>query len=171
MIDKRITPRFINYERADLWIGIGIVVAGAAVMFGFSAGVFAGRPEFGNFTAAAGVAAGLGKYVSPLAGDLFALALLDASIIGASAVGLATAYAGADVLGVSHSLHRPVTKAKGFYACYAALMVLAGALVHLPGVPLGLLTEGVQSLAGVLLPAPWSSCCCFATTRPCLAPG
>jgi Mn2+/Fe2+ NRAMP family transporter len=153
VIDKRITPRFINYERADLWIGIGIVVVGAAAMFGFAAAVFAGRPEFGNFTDAAGVAAGLGKYVSHLAGVLFAIALLDASIIGASAVGLATAYASSDVLGMSHSLHRPVTKAKGFYACYAALMVVAGALVLLPGVPLGLLTEGVQTLAGVLLPS------------------
>ena len=153
VIDKRITPRFINYERVDLWIGIGIVVLGAAAMFGFSAAVFSGRPEFGGFTNAAGVAAGLGKYVSPLAGDLFAIALLDASIIGASAVGLATAYASADVLGVSHSLHRPVRKAKGFYACYAGLMGLAGALVVLPGVPLGLLTEGVQTLAGVLLPS------------------
>ncbi|HZU78474.1 MAG TPA: divalent metal cation transporter, partial [Acidimicrobiales bacterium] len=125
----------------------------AAAMFGFSAAVFAGRPGFGNFTDAAGVAAGLGKYVSRAAGDLFAIALLDASIIGASAVGLATAYAGADVLGFNHSLHRPVTKAKGFYACYAGLMVVAAALVLTPGVPLGLLTEGVQTLAGVLLPS------------------
>jgi branched-subunit amino acid transport protein len=68
-------------------------------------------------------------------------------------VGLATAYAGADVLGINHSLHRPITKAKGFYACYAGLMVLAGALVLTPGAPLGLLTEGVQTLAGVLLPS------------------
>ena len=111
VIDKRITPRFINYERADLWIGIGIVVVGAGAMFGFSAAVFAGRPEFGNFTNAGGVAAQLGKYVSRLAGDLFAIALLDASIIGASAVGLATAYASSDVLGFNHSLHRPVKKA------------------------------------------------------------
>jgi NRAMP (natural resistance-associated macrophage protein)-like metal ion transporter len=153
VIDKRITPRFINYERVDLWIGIGIVVLGAAALIGFSAAVFAGRPEFGNFTDASGIAAGLGKYVSHVAGDLFAIALLDASIIGASAVGLATAYAGADVIGSSHSLHRPVTKAKGFYACYAGLMAVAAALVLVPGVPLGLLTEAVQTLAGVLLPS------------------
>jgi NRAMP (natural resistance-associated macrophage protein)-like metal ion transporter len=153
VIDKRITPRFINYERADLWIGIGIVVVGAAAMFGFTAATFAGRPEFGNFTDAAGVAAGLGRYVSHLAGDLFAIALLDASIIGAAAVGLATAYAGADVLGFHHSLHRPVSKAKGFYASYAGLMAVAATLVVIPGVPLGLLTEGVQTLAGVLLPS------------------
>ncbi|HEX6394461.1 MAG TPA: NRAMP family divalent metal transporter [Acidimicrobiales bacterium] len=153
VIDKRITPRFINYERVDLWIGIAIVVIGAAAMFGFSAAVFAGHPEFGNFTDSAGVAAGLGKYVSRIAGDLFAIALLDASIIGAAAVGLATAYASADVLGFNHSLHRPVSKAKGFYACYGGLMAVAAVLVLVPGVPLGLLTEGVQTLAGVLLPS------------------
>src|ERR1700722_3544999 len=153
IIDKRITPRFINYERADLWIGIGIVVVGAAAMFGFSAAVFAGHPEFGNFTNAGGVAAGLGKYVSRLACDLFAIALLDASIIGASAVGLSTAYASSDVLGFNHSLHRPLKKAKGFYACYAGLMAMSAALVIVPGVPLGLLIEGVQTLAGVLLPS------------------
>jgi Mn2+/Fe2+ NRAMP family transporter len=153
VIDKRITPRFIKYERVDLWIGIVIVVVGAAAMFGFSGAVFAGRPDFGNFTTAAGVAQGLGRYVSKTMGDLFAIALLDASIIGAAAVGLATAYAGADVLGINHSLHRPITRAKGFYACYAGLMVVAAALVLAPGVPLGLLTEGVQTLAGVLLPS------------------
>ncbi len=153
VIDKRITPRFVPYERVDLWVGIVIVVVGAAAMFGFSDAVFAGRPGFGHFTNAAGVAEGLGHYVSRLAGDLFALALLDASIIGAAAVGLATAYAGADVLGLNHSLHRPITRAKGFYASYAGLMGLAAALVLTPGVPLGLLTEGVQTLAGVLLPS------------------
>jgi NRAMP (natural resistance-associated macrophage protein)-like metal ion transporter len=153
VIDKRITPRFINYERVDLWAGIVIVVVGAAAMFGFSAATFTGHPGFGNFTDASGVARGLGTYVSRIAGDLFAIGLLDASIIGAAAVGLATAYAGADVMGINHSLHRPITKAKGFYACYAGLMALAGALVLAPGVPLGLLTEGVQTLAGVLLPS------------------
>jgi Mn2+/Fe2+ NRAMP family transporter len=153
IIDKRITPRFMKYERADLCIGIVIVVVGAAAMFGFSDAIFAGRSGFGRFTDAAGVAQGLGAYASHVAGDLFAIALLDASIIGAAAVGLATAYASADVLGVKHSLHRPVRQAKGFYACYGGLMGVAAALVLIPGIPLGLLTEGVQTLAGVLLPS------------------
>jgi Mn2+/Fe2+ NRAMP family transporter len=83
----------------DLWIGIVIVVVGAAAMFGFSDATFAGRAQFGHFTTAAGVAQGLGHYVSRTMGDLFAIALLDASIIGAAAVGLATAYAG-QILGV-----------------------------------------------------------------------
>ena len=153
IIDKRITPRFIKYEKVDLWIGIALVVTGAAAMFGFTDAVFAGHAGFGHFTDAAGVAKGLSAQAGHIAGDLFAIALLDASIIGAAAVGLATVYASADVIGVNHSLHRPVGQAKGFYACYAALMAAAAAIVLLPGAPLGLLTEGVQTLAGVLLPS------------------
>src|SRR5262249_46041262 len=116
VIDKRITPRFIRYERVDLWIGIVIVVVGAAAMVGFSAAVFAGHPEFGNFTDAGGVATGLQQYAGKAAGVLFAVALLDASVIGASAVSLSTAYAVSDVLGMKHSLHRGIRDARGFYA-------------------------------------------------------
>ena len=45
------------------------------------------------------------------------------------------------------------TDAKGFYAVYAGLIVVAAALVLTPGTPLGLLTNAVQTLAGVLLPS------------------
>ncbi|HLX87678.1 MAG TPA: NRAMP family divalent metal transporter [Acidimicrobiales bacterium] len=153
VIDKRITPRFISYERADLWIGILIVLVGAAAMFGFADATFAGHAGFGHFTDAQGVARGLARYVSPVAGDLFAIALIDASIIGASAVGLSTSYALADAFGFNHSLHRKLSKAKGFYVVFAGLMALSAALVLTPGVPLGLLTEAVQVLSGVLLPS------------------
>lgn len=153
LIDKRITPRFINYEKADLWIGIAIVVVGAAAIMGFTAATFAGQPEFGNFTDAGGVAVGLEKYVSKTAGVLFAIALIDASIIGAAAVGLSTSYALGDVLGLKHSLHRKFSDAKGFYAVFAGILLISAIIVLIPGAPLGLLTVGVQVLAGVLLPS------------------
>ena len=153
VIDKRITPRFIGYERVDLWLGIAVVVLGAAAMMAFCAAAFAGRPEFGQFTDAGGVAAGLGKYVGRASGILFALELIDASVIGAAAVSLSTAYAIGDVLSLRHSLHRPPREAIGFHAVYAGLVAAAAALVLIPGAPLGLITEGVQTLAGVLLPS------------------
>ncbi|QNE37889.1 Nramp family divalent metal transporter [Leifsonia shinshuensis] len=153
IIDKRITPRFIPYEKVDLWVGIVIVVIGGAILMAVPAAVFAGQPEFGNFTDAAGVAAGIGKYVGKVAGILFAIALIDASIIGAAAVGLSTSYALGDTLGLKHSLHRKVRDAKGFYAVFAGLLLVAAAVVVLPGSPLGLITVGVQVLAGVLLPS------------------
>ncbi|OAI29530.1 manganese transporter [Methylosinus sp. R-45379] len=153
VIDKRITPRFIRYERIDLWLGIALVVIGAAAMMAFTAAAFAGRPEAGNFTDAGAVAEGLGRYAGRLPGILFALALIDASVIGAAAVSLSTAYALGDVLSLKHSLHRKPSDAKGFYGVYFALIVVSAGLVLTPGAPLGLLTNAVQTLAGVLLPS------------------
>ena len=153
VIDKRITPRFMNYEKADLWIGIAIVVVGAAAVMGISTAAFAGTSGFGNFTDASGLAHGVAAHAGKIAGVLFAIALLDASIIGAFAVSLSTAYAIGDVFGIKHSLHRGVEGAKGFYAVYAGLVLVAAVIVLIPGSPLGLLTMGVQALAGVLLPS------------------
>jgi Mn2+/Fe2+ NRAMP family transporter len=153
VIDKRITPRFMKYEKADLWIGIVIVVVGAAAIMGATTAAFAHSHASGQFTDAAGLASGLQAYAGRTAGVIFAIALLDASIIGAFAVSLSTAYAISDVFGIHHSLHRGVRNAKGFYAVYAALIAVAAAIVLIPGSPLGLLTEGVQVLAGVLLPS------------------
>ncbi|MHA7680798.1 NRAMP family divalent metal transporter [Cupriavidus sp. PET2-C1] len=153
VIDKRITTRFIRYEKADLWLGIALVIAGAVAMIAFSAEAFRGTAEFGNYTDALGTAVGLEKHSGRLSGVLFAIALLDASIIGACAVSLSTAYALGDVFAVRHSLHRKPTEAKGFYAVYFGLTMLAAGLVLTPGMPLGLLTNAVQSLAGILLPS------------------
>lgn len=153
VIDKRITPRFIGYEKVDLWLGIVIVILGAGAMMAFCAAAFGGTPAFGQFTDAGGVASGLATYVNQAAGVLFAVALIDASIIGAAAVSLSTAYAISDVLGLRHSLHRSPKEAKGFYLIFTLLLLVAAVIVIIPGSPLGLLTEGVQTLAGVLLPS------------------
>jgi NRAMP (natural resistance-associated macrophage protein)-like metal ion transporter len=153
VVDKRITPRFIKYERLDLWIGILLVVVGAVAMMGCTAEVFSGRPGSGNFTDVAGVASGLAQYAGRVPALLFALALIDACVIGAAAVSLSTAYAVGDVLSMRHSLHRKPSEAKGFYTIYCGLIAGAAVLVLAPGSPLGLLTNAVQTLAGVLLPS------------------
>jgi len=153
VIDKRITTRFVNYERFDLVIGIVLVIIGGVALMAFSAQAFGGTPDFGKFTDAGGIAAGLQKYVGHVPAVLFALALIDASVIGAAAVSLSTAYAIGDVLSLKHSLHHKVGKAKMFYVVYGGLIAAAAALVLIPGSPLGLLTEAVQTLAGILLPS------------------
>ncbi|GGU66184.1 hypothetical protein GCM10010211_34320 [Streptomyces albospinus] len=133
VIDKRITPRFMKYEKADLWIGIAIVVIGAAAMMGLVAAAFAGTKGFGNFTDTAGLITGIAAKAGKVAGVLFAIALLDALIIGAFAVSLSTAYAIGDVFGMKHSLHWGIKGAKGFYAVYAGLVTAAASIVLIPG--------------------------------------
>jgi NRAMP (natural resistance-associated macrophage protein)-like metal ion transporter len=170
VIDKRITPRFIRYERLDLWIGIVLVIVGGGAIMAFTAATFAGQSEFGNFTDAGGIAAGIGKYVGRTAGVMFAIALIDAALIGASAVSLSTAYAIGDVFSARHSLHRKVTDAKAFYGVYFLLVALAAAIVLIPGSPLGLLTLAVQVLAGVLLPSATVFLLLLCNDKPVLGP-
>ncbi len=153
VIDKRITPRFIRYSRVDLAVGFIIVIGGAVALMATAAATFAHHPEFGNFTDDLGIAHGLQHYVGRLPAIVFALALIDASIIGASAVSLSSAYAIADVFKLRHSLHRKPGEAKFFYVVYGGLLFGAAGLVMTPGMPLGLITNAVQGLAGVLLPS------------------
>lgn len=154
VVDKRITPAFNGYEKVDLCLGILLVVIGAVAMMAFCAALFAGRPEFGNFTDTGAVLTALDKYVGPYSATIFAIALLDACLIGAAAVSLSTSYAIADVLRVRHSLHRKVTDAIGFYVAYGILIFIAAGLVAFASdALLGLFVSAVQALAGVLLPS------------------
>jgi NRAMP (natural resistance-associated macrophage protein)-like metal ion transporter len=153
VVDKRITPRWIAYERADTVIGSFAVVVGAAALIAVTAFGFAGTGLHGHFVDAGAVAAGLAHTVGHHAGAMFAILLLDASLIGAAAVTLATSFALGDLVGARHSLQRSIKDAPLFYSFYAFFLAAAGAVVLVPGVPLGLITEGVQALAGVLLPA------------------
>jgi Mn2+/Fe2+ NRAMP family transporter len=153
VIDKRITPRWINYERLDTWIGAIVVVLGAGALICVSAFAFQGTPYFGHFTDAGGTANGLDKTLGSTAGAFFALVLLNASLIGAGALTLSTSYAFGDITGTKSSLHRSFRDAKGFYALFTLVVIGAAAIVLIPGAPLGVITEAVQALAGVLLPS------------------
>jgi len=154
VIDKRITPRWINYERLDTWIGAVVVVIGAAALVAVSAFAFQkGTPLFGRFTNAGGTAEGLKQTLGSLAGAFYALVLLNASLIGAAALTLSTSYAFGDMFGTKSSLHRSFGDAKSFYMIFAGLIAGAAAIVLIPGAPLGVITTSVQALAGVLLPS------------------
>ena len=152
IVDKRITPRFISYERADTVVGSFVVVIGAACIMIAADYAARGTTAFGNFTDAAGVAHLLALRGRGL-GALFAILLFDASILGAAAVTLSTSYAFGDVFGIRHSLHRGFSDAKPFYLSYTAMVAAAAGIVLIPGAPLGLITTSVQALAGLLLPS------------------
>ncbi len=152
VIDKRITPQFLNYERTDNVIGSVITQLGTVVFMVVGAVAVAGTPLAGKFTDALGVAQALSAH-SRLLATFFAILLLDASIVGAAAVTLSSSYAFGDMFGVHHSLHRRFREARPFYITFTLLVILAAALVLIPHAALGLITMAVQALAGILLPA------------------
>ncbi|MHB8294684.1 MAG: NRAMP family divalent metal transporter [Acidimicrobiales bacterium] len=153
VVDKRITPRWVVYERADTFIGAFVVVIAAGAIMVTAAFAFGHSAYAGHFVSAGRTASEIGSVLGPLAGQLFAIVLLDASLLGAAAVSLSTSYALADVLGIKHSLHRGIGSAKGFYVIFTVMLVLAAGVVLVPGAPLGLVTVAVQALAGILLPS------------------
>lgn len=170
VVDKRITPRWIRYGRADLAIGIVAVMCGAVALMAATAFGLKGTSDAGTFTDAGVVAAQLSNHIGHPIGVLFAIILLDASVIGANVVGLATTYAVGDALGKPHSLHWKVNEAPLFYGSYAALLGVSAAVAFSPDHILGLITQGVQALAGVLLPSATVFLVLLCNDRPVLGP-
>jgi Mn2+/Fe2+ NRAMP family transporter len=152
VVDKRITPRWIKYERADTFVGSIVTnVAGALVMIA-AAAVFVGF-KVGAFQNAGRLASGFASHLGSIEGVIFAIILLEASLIGAATVTLSTSYALGDLFGVDQSLNTPVREAKGFYASYVVLVAISAGVVLIPSLPLSLVNLAVQVLAGVLLPS------------------
>lgn len=153
VVDKRITTRFLNYERADTALGTVFFAIGALGVLLACSFAFGSSALHGAFTSGAATASGLRGRAGGTAGGLFATALGIGSVLGASAVTLATSYAVGDFFGLRHSLHRRWRDAKPFHRTYAASVLAAATVVLIPQVPLGLLTTAVQALAGTLLPS------------------
>ncbi len=153
IVDKRITPRWIQYERLDTVLGSFITVLGASAIVVTCAFAFQGTPAFGKFGDAGQVAASLDHYLGRAAGAMYAVVLLNASLIGAAALSVATSYALGDTFGVRHSLHWSWREARVFYGSFVFLVAGAAGIVLIPSAPLGLITTAVQALAGVLLPS------------------
>jgi Mn2+/Fe2+ NRAMP family transporter len=151
--DKRITSRWLSYERADTAIGAALFAACAGAVLILSATALAHSPLRGDFTDVGAVARAVGVQLGSAAGAIFAIALLNASLLCAAAVSLLGSFAVAEVLGVTHSLHRSYHEAKAFHAGFAATVAVAAGLVLLPGLPVGAITTFVQALAGILLPS------------------
>jgi Mn2+/Fe2+ NRAMP family transporter len=81
------------------------------------------------------------------------LLMINAAVLGTTAISLSSAWAYGEVKGWPHSLETPIKKALGFYLTYVSCVALAAAFVLIPGAPLQLIILGVQVLAGIMLPS------------------
>ena len=152
VVDKRITPRWLNYARVDTLLGTLLMLGGAAAVMAVCAAAFRGGPA-GPVADVGDVMGSVGARVGPGMGNLLALLLFDGALLGAAAVAMATSYAIGDVTGARHSLHRSPREAPLFYLVTTLVVALTAGFVLLPGVPLGFTTVSVQVLAGLLLPS------------------
>ena len=171
VVDKRITPRWINYERLDTGVGVGVEVVGAVVLMAACAFGLAHTKAFGNFADLSATCADLQRHVGHGVGYLLALAALDGSLIGANLTALTTSYTLGDVYPkMRHSLHWKPSQAPRFYGLYVLLVGLAAIVTLAWGNDLGVVIDGVEALNGILLPSALVFLILLANDKPVLGP-
>jgi NRAMP (natural resistance-associated macrophage protein)-like metal ion transporter len=148
--DKRLRFADLKWARLDTLLGacITITVAGCMMIAGNASHVhgFAFRDP-------AQMAVDIGTFTNGFFKNAILLLMINAAVLGTTAISLSSAWAYGEVRGWPHSLQLPVRKAPGFYVVYVVSVAAAAGLVLVPRAPLQLIILGVQVLAGVMLPS------------------
>ena len=148
--DKRLRFKDLNRERLDTLIGAVFTICNAGAMMMVGNVLYTrGLPYHDPSQMAMLLGPIMGSYVKY--GVL--LLMVNAAVLGAMAITLASSWALGEVMGWPHSLQKPVREAPGFYGLYIGAVVGAAAIVLIPNAPLQLIIIGVQVLAGLMLPS------------------
>ena len=150
VVDKGLGEREYKLESADVYMGalasnliaFFIVVTTAATLFAH------GEPS----QTVTDVAQALRPLAGDFAANLFAIGLLNASLLAAAVLPLTTAYAVCGAFGWERSINRPVREAPVFFGLVAALVIIGAAAVLVPGMPLLILMLVPNVVGGILLP-------------------
>jgi Mn2+/Fe2+ NRAMP family transporter len=134
VVDKGLGPDDLRYERGDVFLGQ--IAMGTVVFFiivATAATVFATGAKIVDAQDAA-------RALEPLAGrfaeTLFALGLLNASLMGAGILPLSTSYAICEAFGFELGLDQYIREAPVFYGTLAFAIVFGALVVLIPGIPL-----------------------------------
>ena len=153
--DKRLRFADLKWERLDTFIGsiVVILMAGCMMLVGDAARRYGISHAGFTYTDPAQMADVLGKILGPIGRNGILLLMVNAAVLGATTISLASAWAYGEVKGWPSSLELSFREAPGFYSLYILAVVLAAAIVLIPNAPLQLIILGVQVLAGIMLPS------------------
>jgi Mn2+/Fe2+ NRAMP family transporter len=148
--DKRLRFVDLKWARLDTLIGAAftILVAGCMMLVGNSA-----LRHGLSFSDPAQMAADLSKVFGPWFRTSILLLMVNAAVLGTTAISLSSAWAYGEVKGWPHSLQKSIKDARGFYGVYVLCVGAAAGLVLIPRAPLQLIIVSVQVLAGIMLPS------------------
>ena len=151
IVEKGITTRQYRWSRLDVILGciitdvvaFFIVVACAATLH------VKGIREIAD---AADAAVALAPLVGRFASLLFAVGLLNAALLSAAILPLATAYNVAEGLGLESGVNKRFSEAPAFYWLYTSLIVIGAGFVLIPRLRLMRVIMVSQVANGILLP-------------------
>jgi Mn2+/Fe2+ NRAMP family transporter len=151
IVEKGVSKRDYGLSRIDVIFGcvvtdviaFFIVVACAATIF---------HSQHREITDVAEAAKALAPFAGRFAAILFAVGLVNASLMSAAILPLATAYNVCEGLGFESGIDRRFREAPIFYGMYTMLIVCGAGFVLLPGLPLLKVILISQVANGILLP-------------------
>ena len=148
--EKRLRFADLKWARLDTLIGAVFTVAVAGAMMLVANYGYEHRVIFQDPAQMAGA---LLPMLGPLVKNGLLLLMVNAAVLGTTAISLASAWAYGEVRGWEHSLHRKPWEAPGFYGTYALCVAAAAGIVLIPRMPLQLVILSVQVFAGLILPS------------------
>jgi Mn2+/Fe2+ NRAMP family transporter len=148
--EKRLRFADLRWARLDTLIGatFTVLVAGAMMIMGNY-----GRELGITFEDPAQMARALMPFGGVFVRDGILLLMVNAAVLGTTAISLASAWAYGEVRGWPHSLHKKIWEAPAFYAVYIGCVGAAAGVVLIPRMPLQLVIVSVQVFAGLILPS------------------
>jgi Mn2+/Fe2+ NRAMP family transporter len=148
--DKRLRFADVKWARLDTFLGACITITAAGCMMAVGT---ASHAHGFRFTDPAQMAMDIGTFAGPAMRNVLLLLMINAAVLGTTAISLSSAWAYGEVRGWPHSLQLPMREAPWFYALYLLSVGAAAGIVLIPRAPLQLIILGVQVLAGVILPS------------------
>lgn len=149
VVDKGIRPEHLKYEKAEVYLGAFVTDFFAFfIIVATGATLYVHGIEIDTAEEAA-------LALKPLAGEycfiLFALGFLNASLLGATILPLASAYALCEFFGWESGLNKKFEEAPQFYYTFTAILFFSMLVVLIPGFPLIEVMVLSQVVNGVLL--------------------
>lgn len=147
--DKRIPPEDMRLERIDVITGATLTgVIGAFIVMSCAATLHASGQRIDDV---ADAARGLEPVAGAAAADLFAAGFLGAALLAAAVVPLSTAYSVAEGRGEIATIGHRFAEAPAFHVTFGGVLLVASAVVLIPGMPLLEVLYLSQTLNAVLL--------------------
>jgi Mn2+/Fe2+ NRAMP family transporter len=151
IVEKGITKKEYGLSRWDVIIGCLVTdIIAFFIVVACAATLFANGTH--NISDPADAALALRPFAGRFASLLFAVGLINASLLSAAILPLATTYNICEGLGFESGISKRVREAPIFYSVYTMLIVFGAGIVLIPHVPLIKLILLSQVANGVLLP-------------------
>lgn len=147
--NKKLQIKDLVYERID--VAVGAIMTGVIGLFIVIACAATLHVDGIKINDASDAADALKPLAGNLAGTLFGLGFAGAALLAAAIVPLSTAYSVAEATDAPGDVNDSFSEAPIFYGSFIAMVVLAAAIVLIPGAPLISILFLSQALNAVLL--------------------